>query len=160
MNLNKAIIVGRLTKDPELKKTQAGQSVCSFSMATNRTWTDKAGTKQEQSEFHNIVCWGRLAEIVAQFSQKGAELLVEGRLTTRSWDDKKGGGKRYTTEIVAESIQLGAKPKDGYGKAAPEKVSGAMSEREVVKPGYNHPEEISVIDLDALPPEEIESIPF
>lgn len=118
MNLNKVFICGRVTKDIEIKSTPGGQSVCNFSVATNRTWTDKAGAKQEDATFHNIVAWGRTAEVVHQYSGKGAELLVEGRLQTRSWDDKKTGGKRYVTEIVAERIQLGAKPQ-GTRQEAP-----------------------------------------
>lgn len=108
MNLNKAFIVGRVTADIEVKATKGGMKVANFSMATNRTWT-KDGEKHEEAEFHNIVAWGRTAEIIAEYSGKGAELLVEGRLQTRSWEDK-NGNKRYTTEIVAESIQLGQKP--------------------------------------------------
>jgi single-strand DNA-binding protein len=97
------------TRDPEIRSTPNGQSVCSFSMATSRTFTDKAGVKQQQSEFHNIVAWGRQAEIINQYCKKGSLLLVEGRLQTRSWDDDKGQ-KHYKTEIVAEQIQLGPRP--------------------------------------------------
>ena len=118
MNLNKAFICGRVTKDIELKSTPNGQSVCNFSVATNRTWTDKAGAKQEDATFHNCVAWGRTAEIVSQYSKKGCELLVEGRLQTRSWTAK-DGTKRQTTEIVAEHIQLGARPQ-GTRQNAPE----------------------------------------
>lgn len=116
MNLNKAMLIGRITKDPQLKTTPGGQSVCSFSIATNRTWTDKNGQKQEQSEFHNIVAWGKTAENISAYLTKGCEILVEGRLQTRSWDDKQGN-KRYTTEIVAETVQFGAKPQGGAKKA-------------------------------------------
>lgn len=109
MNLNKVIVLGRVTADPELKKTPGGNSVASFSIATNRVWTDKSGAKQDETEFHRIVAWGRTAEVVSQYSQKGALLLVEGRLKTRTWEDKQGV-KKYSTEIIAESIQLGPKP--------------------------------------------------
>lgn len=106
MNLNKALIAGRLTADPQLRATASGQPVASFSVATNRVWTDKAGAKQEAVEFHNIVVWGRQAEIASKFLTKGALVLVEGRLQTRSWDDKQGM-KHKTTEIIAERIQFG-----------------------------------------------------
>ena len=106
MNLNKAIIAGRLTADPQLRTIASGQAVATFSLATNRVWTDKAGAKQEAAEFHNIVVWGRQAEIVAKFLVKGAIALVEGRLQTRSWDDQQGM-KHWKTEIVADHVQFG-----------------------------------------------------
>jgi single-strand DNA-binding protein len=108
MNLNKVIIIGRMTADPDLKNTSSGNSVTNFSVATNRYWTDKQGQKQEQTEFHNVVVWGRQAEIVNQFLNKGALVMIEGRLQTRSWEGK-DGTKRYTTEIVAENVQFGPK---------------------------------------------------
>jgi single-strand DNA-binding protein len=124
MNLNKAFVLGNITRDPELKTTPSGQSVCSFSVATNRSWTDKAsGKKQEAVEFHNIVAWGKTGELVSTYMKKGSQILVEGRLQTRSWDDKKTGSKRYSTEIVAENIQFGAKPRsdqDERPAAAPQ----------------------------------------
>ncbi|HLD28550.1 MAG TPA: single-stranded DNA-binding protein [Patescibacteria group bacterium] len=106
MNLNKAIVIGRLTQDPEVKNTPTGQSVTSFTIATNRVWNDKQGQKQEQTEFHNIVAWARLAEIVGQYLTKGSMCLVEGRLQTRNWDDQ-AGNRHWKTEIIAENIQLG-----------------------------------------------------
>ena len=109
MNLNKAIIAGRLTGDPQLRQTATGAPVASFSVATNRVWNDKAGAKQTEVEYHNIVVWGRQAEIASKFLVKGGLVLVEGRLQTRSWDDKLGQ-KRKTTEIVADRIQLGPRP--------------------------------------------------
>lgn len=109
MNLNRVIIVGRVTADPILKSTQGGNSVSTLSIATNRNWTDKDGTKQEDTQFHNVVLWGRQAEIASQYVIKGSMLLVEGRLQTRSWEDK-DGVKRYTTEIICERLQLGPKP--------------------------------------------------
>src|SRR3990167_10293216 len=112
MNLNKVFIFGRLTADPQVRQTPSGQSVSSFGVATNRVWTDKAGAKQEQTEFHNVVVWGRQAEIVGQFLTKGSSILVEGRLQTRSWQDKQGQ-QRKTTEIVADRIQLGPRPQGG-----------------------------------------------
>lgn len=110
MNVNKAIVVGRVTRDPELRTTPGGQTVTSFGMATNRVFNDSQGQKQEQTEFHNIVAWGRLAEICGQFLVKGQEIYVEGRLQTRTWDAP-DGAKRNRTEIVCENMQMGAKPK-------------------------------------------------
>ncbi len=109
MNLNKVFLIGRLTKEPEVRSTPSGQVVCNFSLATNRVWTNKeTNQKEEKTEFHNIVLWGRLAEIASQYLNKGSLVLVEGRLQTRSWQDS-SGNKRYWTEIVAENIQLGPK---------------------------------------------------
>jgi single-strand DNA-binding protein len=110
MNLNRAIIVGRVTQDPELRTTPSGQSVCNFSVATNRTWTNsQTHEKQEKAEFHNVVAWSRLAEISNQYLKKGSLVMVEGRIETRSWSDATGN-KRYRTEIVAENMQLGPRP--------------------------------------------------
>ena len=103
MNLNKAMIIGNITRDPEVRKTPNGQTVASFGVATNRRWTDQAGQKQEQVEYHNIVAWRRLAEIVGQYLKKGSKVYIEGRIQTRSWDDQ-SGTKRYKTEIVVENM--------------------------------------------------------
>lgn len=108
MNLNKVLILGNLTRDPELRQTPSGQAVCAFGVATNRKYTDKMGQKQEQVEFHNIVAWGRQAEIINQYLHKGSSILVEGRLQTRSWQDQQGA-KHWKTEVIAERIQLGPK---------------------------------------------------
>ncbi|MDP3710574.1 MAG: single-stranded DNA-binding protein [bacterium] len=106
MNLNKAFIIGNLTRDPEIRQTAGGQAVCSFSVATNRFYTDNSGQKQKQAEFHNIVAWGKQAEIVNQYLKRGSLVMIEGRLQTRSWQDQQGA-KHWKTEIVAERIQLG-----------------------------------------------------
>ena len=109
MNLNKVILVGRLTRDPELRSTPSGVQVCSFGLATNRTWTDRGSNeKKSETEFHNIVLWRRLAEIASQYLRKGSLVLIEGRLQTRSWDDQ-SGNKKQRTEIIAESMQLAPK---------------------------------------------------
>ena len=115
MNFNKVILVGRLTRDPELKSLPSGQGVCSFGMATDRFFVDKSGQKQQQTEFHNIVLFGRLAEIATQYLSKGALVLIEGRLRTRNWQDAQGN-KKYRTEIIAERMQLGPK---SAGKTVP-----------------------------------------
>lgn len=142
MNLNKVILVGRVTADLQVKETKGGQKVLAFSLATNRTYTDKEKTKHEEVTFHNIVAWGRTAEIIAQYSMKGAELMVEGRITTRNYEDK-AGVKRYVTEIVAENIQLGQKPGN-----APKKVTLDPADDEVPGPGSaNIDDEIKPGDL-------------
>lgn len=112
MNLNKVFIAGNLTRDPELRQTTGGHAVCSFSIATNRFYKDSNGQRQQQAEFHNIVAWGRQAEIIHQYLKKGSILLVEGRLQTRSWQDQQGA-KHYRTEIVADQIQLGPRTTGG-----------------------------------------------
>jgi len=104
-DLNKAMIIGRLTRDPESRNIPTGQLVSSFSVATGRNWKDKSGTKQEKTEFHNVVAWGKLAEICKQYLTKGKKVYIEGRLQTRSWDDQ-NGQKKYKTEIIAENMQM------------------------------------------------------
>jgi single-strand DNA-binding protein len=106
MNLNKVFLIGRLTGDPQLRSTPGGQSVASFSIATNRTWMNKSNQKQEEVQFHNVVAWGKQAETVSQYMKKGGMIMVEGRLQTRAWQDKQGQN-RTTTEIVCEQFQFG-----------------------------------------------------
>ena len=108
MDYNKAIISGRLTRDPELRTLPSGQHVCEFTVATNRVYTDTNGTKQEETEFHNVVAWARQADTLCQYAKKGTILLLDGRLHTRSWD--KEGVKHYKTEIIVVSFRLGPKP--------------------------------------------------
>lgn len=106
--VNKVIIVGRLGNDPEVKTISPGQNVARFSVATSENWTDKMGNKQERTEWHRVVVWGKLAELCGKYLQKGRQVYIEGRLQTRSWDDP-NGQKRYATEIVANQVQfLGA----------------------------------------------------
>lgn len=105
MSVNKVILLGRLGQDPELKYTPSGSAVCNFSMATTEGWTDKSGQKQEKTEWHRIVVWGKLAELCNQYLAKGRQAFLEGKLQTRSWDDKEGN-KRYTTEILASTVQF------------------------------------------------------
>ena len=119
MYLNKAILIGNLTRDPELKAIASGNKVCTFSLATNRTYKDTNGNRQEKTEYHNIVVWGKTAENVAQYMRKGSQILVEGRMETRSWDDTATGTKKYRTEIIADTIQFGSKPTGGAPSAAP-----------------------------------------
>ena len=124
MYLNKAILVGNLTRDPELKSLPSGVKVASFSLATNRIWKDKNGAKQEDTQFHNIVVFAQQAEIVAQYLKKGQSALVEGRIQNRSWDAP-DGTKKYRSEIVADRVQFG--PKAGGGSGYTSGSSGGRS---------------------------------
>jgi len=133
MNLNKVFILGRLTVDPQLRSTTTGQQVASFCVATNRVWNDKSGQKQESTEFHNVVVWGRQAEVASQFLVKGSMVLIEGRLQTRSWEGK-DGQQRRTTEIISERLQLGPRP---GGKPAPTGEKAAPKN-----------DDVPVIDID------------
>ncbi len=127
MNLNKVFLIGRLTRDPELKSLPSGLKVCSFGLATDRFFTDKSGQKQQQVEFHNIVLFGRLAEIASQYLTKGSLTFIEGRIRTRTWQDQ-SGNQRTRTEIVAERIQLGPK---AAGKVVPEGAPPEVSKEEI-----------------------------
>ena len=113
MNLNKIFILGNLTRDPELRQTPTGQSVCTFDVATNRIWVSPNGEKNQKTEFHRIVAWGKLADICGQYLSRGRLVFVEGRIETRSWQDKNSGEKKYRTEIVAESMQMGPRMSGG-----------------------------------------------
>jgi single-strand DNA-binding protein len=133
MHLNKVFVLGNLTKDPELRSTSSGQSVCTFRLATNRFYTTGEGKKEQAVEYHTIVAWGKQAELLQQYSKKGSLLLVEGRLQTRDWQDDKGV-KHWKTEIVAERLQLG--PRMGK-KAEP------VQEIEVSAPAEHEPAMVS-----------------
>ena len=147
MNLNKVILIGRLTQDPQTKALPSGQSVTNFGLATSRFFTDKTGQKQQQTEFHNIVMFGRLAEIASQYLLKGSLTMIEGRLQTRNWQDS-SGNQRYKTEIVGERMQLGPKP---LGKTKPltetnePKPSEKISQEEI--PVIEDNQEINVEDI-------------
>ena len=104
--INKVILVGRLGKDPEMRSTPSGQNVAKFTVATDERYTDKSGEKQERTEWHNIVAWGKLAEICGQYLRKGKLVYIEGSIRTDSWDDKESGQKRYRTEIVANTMKM------------------------------------------------------
>lgn len=118
MNVNKVILVGRLTRDPETRTTPNGQNVTSFGLATNRVWTDASGQKQERTDFHNIVVWGKQADNCQQYLIKGQEIYIEGRIETRSWQTP-DSIKKYRTDIIARNVQFGAKPR-GAAPAAKE----------------------------------------
>ncbi len=117
MYLNKALIIGNMVRDPELKALPSGTKVCSFSVATNRSFKDKEGVKQDTKEFHNITAFGRTGELVAQYMKKGSQVYVEGRLQTRSWDGK-DGEKKYRTEIIADTVQFGNRPSGAGAQSA------------------------------------------
>jgi single-strand DNA-binding protein len=104
--INKVILVGNLGRDPEVRTTPSGQPVATFTLATSRKWKDRNGQRQEQTEWHTIVCWGRQAEVAGQYLTKGKQIYVEGRLQTRSWDDRNTGEKRYKTEVVCDNFQM------------------------------------------------------
>ncbi|MBI4088621.1 single-stranded DNA-binding protein [Candidatus Kaiserbacteria bacterium] len=134
MYLNKVFLYGNLTRDPELKALPSGSQVANFGIATNRTYKDKNGQKQEVTEFHNIVAFGRTAEVIAQYMKKGRPIFVEGRLQTRSWDDKESGKKNYRTEIIVDNFQFGADakgPSTGSGQAVHEQP--APRDNEAIK---------------------------
>ncbi len=115
-SVNKVILIGRLGKDPEMRFTPGGKAVTNFTMATNEYWTDQSGERQERTEWHRIVTWGKLAEICAKLLGKGKQVYIEGRLQTRSWDDR-DGNKRYTTEIVANAMQILSAMESGGDRA-------------------------------------------
>src|SRR5579884_1578823 len=125
MSVNKVILVGRLGQNPEVRYTPSGAAVANFTLATNESWTDKSGQKQERTEWHRIVVWGKLGELCGEYLSKGRQAYVEGRIQTREWTDKEGK-KNYTTEIVAQNVQfLGGR--DGAGAGA--RSNGAAKPR-------------------------------
>ncbi len=151
MYLNKALVIGNLTRDPELRALPSGIKVCTFSVATNRVWKDKNNVKQESVDYHNVVVFGRQAETGAQYLKKGSSVLVEGRMQTRSWDAK-DGQKKYRTEIVADRVQFGNRPGAGGSTEGQGAYSGG-STSSTTSAGNNAP-----IDTgkDAMPSEAIE----
>lgn len=147
MYINKALIYGNLTRDPEVRALPSGVQVASFGLATNRVYKDKEGNKQEQTDYHNIVVFGRQAELVAQYLHKGSSAFIEGRMQTRSWEQD--GQKRYRTEVVADRVQFG--PRGGAsGAGAPQQAQGdTAAEPPSQSGGIEYPEEN--IDPDDIP---------
>ena len=150
MYINKVILFGNLTRDPELRALPTGMNVCNFSIATNRTFTDKAGKRQEQTEFHNVVVFGRQADLVSQYLKKGSTAFIEGRLQTRNWE--KEGQKQYRTEILAEQIQFGPRAGGSSSSGAPTGRSFDASPEETdtgsSNPGIEYPkDEINPDDI-------------
>jgi single-strand DNA-binding protein len=151
MYLNKAFIIGNLTRDPELKAIPSGIKVCSFSVATNRVWKDKNGARQEAADYHNVVVFGRQAETVAQYMKKGSQVMIEGRMQTRSWDDSTTNTKKYRTEVIADRVQFGSSgAPSGASKTSAPSQAGAPKE------------ESDELDTIEYPDEQInaEDIPF
>ena len=144
MDLNKVQIIGRLTRDPEVRTTPNGANVASFAVATGFTWTDQQGQKKEQTEFHNVVAWRKLADIIAQYLKKGSQVYIEGRLQTRSWDDQQSGQKRYRTEIVAENMIMLGRPGQGSTSGA----SASSQAPEPSSPISEAPAEMTIDDSD------------
>lgn len=134
MNLNKTYLIGRTTKEPELKSLPSGMVIVSFSLATNRVWKDKDGAKQEETTFHNIIAFGKTAETIAQYVEKGQEIMVEGRIQNRSWEGD-DGVKKYRSEVVLENFQFGARAgasQGGERTSAPAKKSYTSSKPKAV----------------------------
>lgn len=140
MDLNKAMIIGRLTRDPEVRTTPSGQNVASFGVATNLTWKDKSGQKQEKVEFHNIVAWRKLADIIGQYLHKGSKIYIEGRLQTRDWTGQ-DGTKKTRTEIIADNMIM----LDSKGGGAPRATNSEPVE--VAQEKANDDDEIKVEDI-------------
>lgn len=153
MYLNKAMVIGNLTRDPEIKALPSGIKVCNFSVATNRTWKDKNGAKQESADYHNIVVFGRQAEIVAQYMKKGSSIMVEGRMQTRSWDAD--GGKKYRTEVIADRVQFGPRASGTGG-------GGNYNAANQVNPQDSEPMKAPELETIEYPEDDInpEDIPF
>ena len=150
MNLNKVLLIGRLTRDPENRALPSGQSVSSFGLATDRFYNDKTGQKQQQTEFHNIVAFGKLAEITSQYLNKGSLVLIEGRLQTRSWKDN-SGNQKYRTEIITERLQMGPK------SASKQSFQNQNQEKETKEDIPVIKEDIPVIEEGEI---DVKDIPF
>jgi len=160
MNLNKVMLVGRLTRDPEIRNTPGGQSVATLSLATNRFWKDKSGQRQDKTEFHNVVLWGRLAEIAGQYLTKGQEAFIEGRMETRKYTAK-DGTERRVTEVIAENMQLGSRAQGAvsapgsFNRPAAAPTQPAQNNQPAME------EEIPTINLDEEQDEiRLEDVPF
>jgi len=155
-SLNRATIIGNMTRDPEMRYTASGQAVTSFGVATNRSWTGQDGTKQESVEFHNCVAWGKLAEITSQILKKGQPVYVEGRLQTRSWDAP-DGSKHQRTEIVADNfVSLTRAPGAGGAEGAPavstyRPNASASDAASAPPPAEAKKEDVAIEDLDDIP---------
>lgn len=146
MNLNKAFVLGNVTRDPEVRSLPSGQQVTSFGVATNRFYTDSSGEKKQDVEFHNIVCFGKLADISSRYLNKGSLILIEGRIKTRNWTNTQGI-KQYRTEIIAESMQLGPKGSGGMPNSASNYGRNQASDNSSAKQ-----EDIPVIEENYTPP--------
>lgn len=147
MDLNKVMIIGRLTRDPEMRSTGTGANVVSFSVATGFTWTDQSGQKKEQTEFHNVVAWRKLADIINQYLKKGSQVYIEGRLQTRSWEGQ-DGKKNYRTEIVADNMIMLGRPGGSMGAGSPAAMPAEASQPSPAAPSQDSTPEIQIDDAD------------
>ncbi|MFA5993872.1 MAG: single-stranded DNA-binding protein [Parcubacteria group bacterium] len=159
MNVNKVILVGRLTRDPEIRNTPGGQSVATLSLATNRFWKDKSGQRQDKTEFHTVILWGRTAEIAGQYLTKGQEALIEGRMETRKYTAK-DGTERRVTEVIGETMQLGSRAGAGTGTPGSFNKPTTAQPNAVKKPQVEMEEEIPTINLDEQDEIRLEDVPF
>lgn len=147
MDLNKAMIIGRLTRDPESRATPQGSNVASFSVATNFSWKDQSGNRQDKTEYHNVVAWRKLADICTQYLKKGSKVYIEGRMQTRSWDDQQGQ-KKYRTEIIADNmIMLDSKGAMGGGSGPFPTSGGNAAPQNDAPPAPPADDEIRVEDI-------------
>lgn len=159
MNLNKAFVLGNVTRDPEVRSMPNGNQVTTFSIATNRVWKDAQGQKKEEAEFHNIVCYGKLADISSRYLNRGSLVLIEGRIKTRNWQDN-AGVKHWKTEIIAETMQLGPKGSGGgssgntnYNKSFtpnPEPQPAKQEEIPIIEENYTPPVEENLSDQGSI----------
>ncbi len=139
MYLNKAMLFGNLTRDPELRALPSGMNVCNFSVATNRVYKDRDGKKQEQTDFHNVVVFGRTADTVNQYLKKGSSVYVEGRMQTRSWEQN--GEKKYRTEVIADAVQFGPRSSGGGGGARSQADDSQDAPAPSAGPGIDYPKD-------------------
>jgi single-strand DNA-binding protein len=146
MDLNRVMLIGNLTRDPELRNTPNGKAVATMAIATNRFWTDAQGQKQKEAEFHNVVMWSKLAEIAAQYLHRGSKVYIEGRLQTREWTGQ-DGIKRYRTEIVADNMIMLNGPADSAGKSRPVENGQGFTATDSAPSSENIEEEIKVEDI-------------
>lgn len=158
MYLNKVYLIGNLTQDPEFKALPSGSSVASFSLATNRTWTDKQGQRQETAEYHNVIAYGKQAETISQYLRKGSLLFVEGRLQTRSWEAQ-DGQKKYRTEIIVDTFQFGPKGSGTGDTPNTSRPAPAPSSSPKFTPASAPQEELPTVNLDE-DDIDLEEIPF
>lgn len=171
MNLNKAFVLGNVTRDPEIRSMPNGSQVTNFSIATNRVWKDAQGQKKEEAEFHNIVCFGKLADTSSRYLHKGSMVLIEGRIKTRNWQDS-AGVKHYKTEIIAETMQLGPRGNGGasgqaHGPEGRQDLPAKTDEIPIIEENYtpplnNNPEDQKTVSLEDNAADEIDvkDIPF
>jgi len=161
MDLNKAMIIGRLTRDPETRTTPQGANVCSFSIATNFSYVSKDGSKQDQVEYHNVVAWRKLGEIAQSYLKKGSQVYIEGRIQTRNWDDKEGQ-KKNRTEIIADQMIMLGSPRGGSGSGQDFGGSNSGPQQNGGQDSFtNSLEQIPTINQDSSGEEiSVEDIPF